>query len=309
MQIPHISVLPKQVQETFSQINEGFIIDATLGFGGHSELLLRQNKNLQIIACDKDEEALSFAKKRLEEFAGRIVFIKDDFKSVFKHLSKDKLEKIRGILADIGVSSWQLDNDKRGFSTASNFLDMRMDKSKDFNAFTLVNSYSEEKLEQIFKEFGELSNAKELAAKIIKARAKTPIQSGKALSEIIGNFKVKGRKIPQSTLVFQALRIEVNKELESLREFLDEIERLSRENLLKNCLVCVICFHSLEDSIVKAYFKKWNAKCLCKDRCECKKDKALGEILTKKPLVPSKSEIAENSRSSCAKMRVFKMKD
>lgn len=306
MQIPHISVLANEVKEVFKDLDTGILIDATLGFGGHSELLLKAHKGLQIIACDKDEEALSFAKRRLEPFKERVKFIKSDFRQIFKILSEDELLKVRAVLADIGLSSWQLDKDERGFSKKSNFLDMRMDKSSKFSAFEVVNEYSQNELERIFKDYAELKNAKTLAAKITCARAIKRIESAKELANIVDGF-VKGRQVANATLVFQAIRIEVNKELEALSEFLSDIERLARTRVLKNCVMAVISFHSLEDGLIKNAFKKWATKCFCRDRCTCAKDAALGHILTKKPLSASAAELKSNSRSASAKLRAFKI--
>jgi len=306
LQIPHISVLPNEVKEAFKDLNDGFLIDATLGFGGHSELLLNEHKELKIIACDKDDEALSFAKRRLQDFKDRVSFFKSDFRQIFKLLSENELLKVRGVLADIGLSSWQLDSDERGFSKKSNFLDMRMDKSSNLSAFEVVNEYDLARLSQIFKDFAGLKNAESLAQKIITQRTKKPIESAKEFAQIVDGF-VRGRRVSNATLVFQALRIEVNRELEALSEFLSDIESLARAKKLRNCTLAIISFHSLEDILIKNAFKKWSKNCLCEERCKCAKTSKLGSIITKKPLTASIAELKNNPRSSSAKLRVFKL--
>lgn len=304
MDIPHIPVLVDAVLHTFKDIHEGDFLDATLGFGGHSQSLLEQHPKIKLIACDQDEEALNFAKKRLKTFENRTQFIQTNFATIFKQIDSSKL---KAVLADIGVSSLQLDKNERGFSLHSDFLDMRMDTSKKLNAFELVNSYPQNKLEELFKNFGELRDYKTIAANIITARAKKTITSAKELASIIGTKKIKGRSVSRAILAFQALRIEVNEELLVLKEFLKDLE----EAKPKNCIVAIICFHSLEDSIVKSTFKKWAKACICAEealQCTCGKKHELGQIITKKPIVPSKEEIKANPRSSCAKMRVFRFK-
>lgn len=304
MQIPHIPVLPKEVNHLFEKLNEGLFLDCTLGYGGHSENLLKMHPNLHLIACDQDEKALQFSKERLREFDARIRLYHSNFSQILEQID---LKNLRGILADIGVSSLHLDKDERGFSLRSNFLDMRMDKSQSLSAFDVINTYSKEKLANIFKIYGELKDGAFLAEKIIKARAKKQIISAKELCEILGNTRLKNRKISQAILAFQALRIEVNKELEVLELFLQKLEKAH----LRDCILAIICFHSLEDRIVKNYFKKWAKACICDERairCECGANHNLGEILSKKPITPDKEEIKANPRSSCAKMRAFYFK-
>ncbi|MBS4330748.1 16S rRNA (cytosine(1402)-N(4))-methyltransferase RsmH [Campylobacter vulpis] len=304
MQIPHIPVLPKEVNHLFEKLNEGVFLDCTLGYGGHSENLLKMHPNLHLIACDQDEEALKFSKERLREFDTRIKLYHSNFSQILEQID---LRNLRGILADIGVSSLHLDKDERGFSLRSNFLDMRMDKNQPLSAFDVINNYSKEKLANIFKIYGELKNGDFLAEKIIRARARKQIASAKELCEILGDTRLKNRKISQAILAFQALRIEVNKELEVLELFLQKLEKAH----LKDCILAIICFHSLEDRIVKNYFKKWAKACICDERslrCECGANHNLGAILNKKPLTPSQEEIKVNPRSSCAKMRAFYFK-
>ena len=183
---------------------------------------------------------------------------------------------------------------------------MRMNQNDEISAHEIVNFYPKEKLEKIFKDYAELSNAKFLAQKICDYRAKKKINSAKELSEIIGNKKYFNRKISTAILAFQAIRIEVNNELFELKNLLDKIEN----SKIKNAKIAIITFHSLEDKIVKSYFKKWASDCICPPnsiQCECGKNNSIGKIITKKPITPSKEEIEKNPRSSCAKLRIFEI--
>lgn len=306
MEIPHIPVLLNEVEELFKNLSTGYFLDCTLGFGGHSEALLKNHPHIKLIACDQDRQALEFSKKRLECFKDRISFIQSNFSEILEKISHK--ENLRGILADIGVSSFQLDKDERGFSLNSNFLDMRMDQNSKMSAYDLVNNYSKEQLAFIFKEYAQLHDANFIAEKICLARSKTPIKSAKELCQIIGKTKHNNRKISKATLAFQAIRIEINQELQALKDFLKNLEILKP----RACILAIISFHSLEDRIVKTFFKKWAKNCICDDRalrCECGNNHSLGEILSKKAIVPSKEELLKNSRSSCAKMRAFYFKN
>ncbi len=259
-----------------------------------------------MIACDKDDEAINFSKNRLSEFGDRVKIYKTNFANLLKILSPDELKNVRAILADIGLSSLQIDKNERGFSLNSDYLDMRMDTSAKLNAYEVVNHYGKDELARIFYEYGEIKQAKFLAEKIINARLQTPIKSAKQLSQIIGTKSVNQRSISLATLAFQAIRIEVNHELDELKNLLEGIENSG----IKDCLVCIISFHSLEDRIVKNTFKKWANPCICPPqilRCQCGACNAKGEIITKKPIVASDDEIKQNSRSKCAKMRIFRI--
>ncbi|AKJ53902.1 16S rRNA methyltransferase [Campylobacter lari] len=302
MQSPHIPVLLQEVLDAFDDFDGGDFLDCTLGYGGHSKALLQAHEKLRLIACDKDLEALNFSKDFLKNFQDRVSFNHIGFKDILTQISTQNL---RGILADIGVSSLQLDKNDRGFSLNSDFLDMRMDQNNPLSAKEVVNFYSKEALEQIFKDYGDLTPvASMLAQKIINARSQKEIVSAKELSQIIGNAKLKGRNVSLALLVFQALRIEVNNELGELKSLLENIEKAK----LKDCKLAIISFHSLEDRIVKNTFKRWEKDCICDERaikCECGKGHSLGKILSKKAISASKEEISYNSRSSCAKMRIF----
>ncbi|QNM91148.1 16S rRNA (cytosine(1402)-N(4))-methyltransferase RsmH [Aliarcobacter cryaerophilus] len=296
--IPHIPVLYNEVLDCFKEIKTGYIIDCTTGYAGHSSGLLNQNSSVQLICNDQDDEALNFSKKRLKDFEKRVEFNKGNFEDIIK---KFEDYPIRGILADIGVSSLQLDKLDRGFSFNSKNLDMRMNQNQILDASTVVNSYSQVELENIFKEYGEIREYKKVASLIVQNR---PFYSAKELAEFFYNKLPKG-KIHPATLIFQAIRIEVNDEL----GVLDRLFKSMEEAKLKDCIVAIISFHSLEDRVVKNYFKKWSENCICpKDafRCECGKNHSLGEIITKKPIIATNFEIKQNPRSRSAKLRVFR---
>lgn len=298
MHIPHIPVLFNEVLEAFKDINEGYIIDCTLGYAGHSEGLLQQNHAIKLICNDQDDEALNFSKNRLQPFENRVIFNKGNFEHV---LTAFKEYPIKGILADIGVSSLQLDKQERGFGFESPTLDMRMNQEQTLDASFVVNHYSQEQLEHVLKEYGEVKEYKKAASLIIKNR---PFHSAKELSTFLASKMHKG-KIHPATLIFQGIRIEVNDELGVLERLFDSIEALKS----KNCIVSIISFHSLEDRIVKNYFKKWSKSCICPEgvyRCVCGNDNALGKIITKKPIIPTQKEIKVNPRSRSSKLRIFK---
>ncbi|MFA6741182.1 MAG: 16S rRNA (cytosine(1402)-N(4))-methyltransferase RsmH [Arcobacteraceae bacterium] len=298
MNIPHIPVLYKETLEAFVNINDGYIIDCTTGFAGHSSGLLTSNENVKLICNDQDDEALDFSKKRLEQYAQRVIFNKGNFEHV---IDTFKDYEIRGILADIGVSSLQLDKLDRGFGFDSNTLDMRMNQNQSLDAHTVVNTYSLAELERVFKDCGEVREYKKVASLILNNR---PFTSAKEISELLGKKMSKG-KIHPATLPFQGIRIEVNDELGVLERLFDSLENAK----FKNCIVAIISFHSLEDRIVKNYFKKWTKSCICPDgvfRCECGNNHALGKIVTKKPIIPTAIEIKQNPRSRSSKLRIFK---
>ncbi|MCB9097285.1 MAG: 16S rRNA (cytosine(1402)-N(4))-methyltransferase RsmH [Aliarcobacter sp.] len=298
MNIPHIPVLYNETLDAFKNINNGYIIDCTTGFAGHSNGLLNQNENIKLICNDQDDEALSFSKNRLKDFENRVIFNKGNFEHVIKTF---KDYEIRGVLADIGVSSLQLDKLERGFGFESETLDMRMNQNQSLDAATIVNTYSQVELERVFKEYGEVREYKKVASLIINNR---PFTSARQISELLSKKMAKG-KIHPATLPFQGIRIEVNDELGVLERLFDSLE----EAKLKNCIVAIISFHSLEDRIVKNYFKKWSKSCICPEgvfRCECGNNHALGKIITKKPIIPTALEIKQNPRSRSSKLRIFK---
>lgn len=299
MNTPHIPVLYEEVKNTFKDINDGYIVDCTVGYGGHSEALLEQNPNVKLICFDQDEEAINFSKNRLQKYKDRIVFENKKFSEAIKEYLD---YPIRGILADIGVSSLQLDAKTRGFGFESDILDMRMNPKNPLSAYEVVNHYSKEHLEEILREYGEIRNYKQVASLIVSKR---PFVSAKELAGALKTLKSKP-KIHPATLTFQAIRIEVNDELGELNELLNSLAASG----LRNCLVAIISFHSLEDRIVKRTFKTWASSCICPAqfmRCSCGNNNELGKVLSKKPIVPSKEEEKRNPRSRSSKMRIFRL--
>ncbi|PDW23657.1 16S rRNA (cytosine(1402)-N(4))-methyltransferase RsmH [Helicobacter pylori] len=300
----HQSVLLQEVLQAFTPLEEGVLIDCTLGLGGHSKALLSQKPHLKLIGIDKDKFAQEIAKERLKEFEGRYNLLSGGFAKRFKEALEMYGDRIKGVLVDLGVSSLQLDDDNRGFNFHSHALDMRMDLESDLNAQKVINSYPVIALEKIFRDYGEIKEYKKIAHKIAERRAKKPFKDAKDLSEFLSSFS-KNKKIHPATLVFQAVRIEVNSELEELKEFLQCARNL------KGAILCVISFHSLEDALVKNAFKDYAKNCICDPssfKCTCSNNHALGAILTKKPITPSPEEIKNNRRSRSAKMRVFQFK-
>ena len=302
--IPHIPVLYREVIEAFEDISEGIIIDCTMGYGGHSSMILEKNPNVQLIAIDQDQTAIDFSTKRLEKYAPRVSIRKGRFSQVIQEILKEVDPKqIKGILADIGVSSLQLDQKERGFSYESNTLDMRMDKDASLNASQVVNEYAKSDLEKILLEYGELRNYKKIADVIVQNR---PFYSAKELSDTIKPHMPRGKKIHPATLLMQAIRIEVNDELGELKSLLSSIE----DAKLPEAKIAIISFHSLEDRIVKKEFLKWSKSCICPPeafRCTCGNNHQLGKVLSKKPIMAKDDELKENARSRSAKMRLFQM--
>ncbi|WQV01634.1 16S rRNA (cytosine(1402)-N(4))-methyltransferase RsmH [Helicobacter pylori] len=300
----HQSVLLQEVLQAFAPLEKGVLIDCTLGLGGHSKALLSQKPHLKLIGIDKDKHAQEIAKERLKAFEGRYHILSGGFAKRFKEALETHGDEIKGVLVDLGVSSLQLDDDDRGFNFHSSTLDMRMDLESELNAQKVINSYSVVALEKIFKDYGEIKEYKKIAHHIVERRAKKPFKDAKDLSDFLSSLS-KNKKIHPATLVFQAIRIEVNHELEELKEFLQDAKNL------KGAILCVISFHSLEDALVKNAFKDYAKNCICDAlsfKCTCSNNHALGEILTKKPITPSPEEIKRNRRSRSAKMRVFQFK-
>lgn len=300
--IPHVPVLYREVLEAFEDIDDGIIIDCTMGYGGHSSMILDANPNIQLIAIDQDQTAIDFSTKRLAKYGERVSIRKGRFSQVIKDiLGEVDSADIKGVLADIGVSSLQLDQKDRGFSYESENLDMRMDKGSPLTASEVVNEYSQDELEHILLEYGELRNYKKIASEIIKNR---PFISAKSLSDTLKAHMPHGKKIHPATLLMQAIRIEVNDELGELKSLLKSLE----EARFVNARVAIISFHSLEDRIVKQTFSEWKKSCTCPAeamRCECGNNHSLGKIISKKPIMAKDDELKENVRSRSAKMRVF----
>ena len=302
METPHIPVLLDEVLKSFKDVGEGYFVDCTLGYAGHSSEMLAKYPGLKHIGIDRDDEALEFSKKRLEPYAERSKLYKGTFASVFPTLEE---APIMAVLADFGVSSLQLDKKERGFSFTSETLDMRMDASSELTAYEVVNQFPKEKLEYIFDAYGEIRAYKRLAAAVVEARTKAPIESAKALSQIAVETLGSQGKIHPATLMFQAIRIEVNNELGEIEGLLDALEKKH----YKGEVVSLISFHSLEDRLVKNRFKKWSHACICDPqamRCTCGKNHAIGKAFSSKPVTATKEELKVNPRSRSAKLRSFR---
>ena len=303
-EIPHIPVLYREVLDVAKNVGKGIIVDCTMGYGGHSSMMLEDNPNVRLIGIDQDATAIEFSTNRLEPFKDRVDIKKGRFSNIIKDIVKEyDIENIKLVLADIGVSSLQLDQKERGFSYESDNLDMRMDKDAPLSAGEVVNNYSKFELENILREYGELRNYKKIADVIVKNR---PFNSAKELSECVKPFMPRGKKIHPATLLMQAIRIEVNDELGELKSLLETIKQAR----LPNAKIAIISFHSLEDRIVKQTFATWAKSCICDPqamRCTCGNNHALGKILTKKPITAAEDELKQNPRSRSAKLRVFQM--
>ena len=305
MNIPHIPVLLSEVLDGFSNIKEGYFVDCTLGYAGHSEAMLKTYNQIKHIGIDRDDEALAFSKERLIPFSDRSTFYKGTFANTLPII---KETPITGLLADFGVSSLQLDKMDRGFSFASETLDMRMDSTAELSAFEVVNEYAQDKLEYILNHYGEVRSYKRVASAIVEARNNESIDSGKQLSDIISKVVPRGGKIHPATLSFQGIRIEVNNELGEIEGLLDVLEEKFRVGELKGTIVSLITFHSLGDRLVKNRYKKWSTACICDPhamRCTCGKNHQLGKMLVRKPITATKDELKINARSRSAKLRTF----
>ncbi|MEA3331907.1 MAG: 16S rRNA (cytosine(1402)-N(4))-methyltransferase RsmH [Campylobacterota bacterium] len=302
--IPHIPVLYREVIDAFKDIEKGVVVDCTMGYGGHSSMILEANPDAKLIAIDQDQTAIDFSTQRLEKYEGRVEIKKGRFSALIKDiLNEVNKEDVKGLLADIGVSSLQLDQKDRGFSYESDNLDMRMDRDAPLSAANVVNEYSVLELEKILLEYGELRNYKKLASVIVQNR---PFSSAKELSDTLKSHMPHGKKIHPATLLMQAIRIEVNDELGELKSLLQSIE----EARFPHAKVAIISFHSLEDRIVKQAFSRWSKSCICPSeamRCTCGNNHSLGKIITRKPIMAKDDELKENPRSRSAKMRIFEM--
>lgn len=305
-QFAHIPVMPGEVTEGLNIKENGIYLDCTLGGGGHSELILKKLTTGRLIAIDKDEEALAFAKSRLSEYGDKVTFVHSDFKRADEVLDDLNIDRIDGVLMDLGVSSYQLDAAERGFSYRFDApLDMRMDKTQFLTAFNVVNEYNELDIADILFRYGEERYARKIAANIIRYRQQQSIRTTGQLAEIVEKSyppkeRFKGGNPCKRT--FQAIRIEVNGELRELDEIIGKLA----ERLNKGGRICVITFHSLEDRIVKREFQYLEAKCICPPKqpiCTCNKVQTV-KIITKKPLTASEEELAVNPRAQSAKLRV-----
>ena len=306
MQNFHESVLREKVFQYLIVKEEGLIVDGTLGNGGHTEFILQNTgPRLKVLGIDRDTDALKRAKKRLAPFGNRVKFAHGNYSDIQNLIKKFNAEKIDGLLLDLGVSSPQIDIAERGFSFMRNGpLDMRMDTTQEVTAAKLLETLSDRELETIIKDFGEERYYKKIVRAVRKAQAINPITTTHQLSKILSGalYSKRPAKIHPATRTFQALRIAVNRELMHLKTALQD----SIGVLGAGARLVTIAFHSLEDRIVKDFFRYEEKSCVCPPRipvCVCGKKSTLN-IITRRAIAPDKEEITRNPRSSSAKMRV-----
>jgi len=308
MSFKHVSVLLNETIEYLNIKPEGIYVDGTLGGGGHSyEICRRLGDGGRLIGIDQDSAAIEAGSRRLACFGDKVTVVRSNYCQMKQVLHGLGIEKVDGIVLDLGVSSYQLDTAERGFSYRENApLDMRMDQRQTMTARDIVNGYTEMALYRIIRDYGEDRFAKNIAKHIVAARSKQPVETTGELSELVKaaipmKFRAVGGHPAKRT--FQAIRIELNHELDVLRDSLDDmIDLLNDDGRL-----CIITFHSLEDRIVKTIFRKNEHPCECPPEfpvCVCGK-KPKGAVATRKPVLPGDEELLENSRSKSAKLRVF----
>ena len=309
MEFNHYSVLLNETIENLNIKPDGIYVDGTLGGGGHAyQVASRLSEKGRLIGIDQDADAIAAAGERLKEFGDKITIIRSNYANMKEELHRIGVEKVDGIVLDLGVSSFQLDTPERGFTYRDEnaSLDMRMDDRQSLTAKDIVNGYSEMDLYRIIRDYGEDKFAKNIAKHIVQERAKKPIETTGELTEIIRAsipMKVQVTGGHPAKRTFQAIRIELNKELEVLQNNLDDMIDL----LNPGGRICIITFHSLEDRIVKTNFKRNENPCTCPSDfpvCVCGK-KSKGKVVTRKPILPSEEELEVNSRSKSAKLRVF----
>lgn len=306
MEFSHYSVM---LAETIEELNikpDGIYLDGTLGGGGHAYQVCKRLEGGHFYGIDQDDAAIAAAGARLSEFGDKVTIIRNNYCNAKAALLELGITGVDGIVLDLGVSSHQLDTEDRGFSYRFDApLDMRMDRRQTLTARDIVNNYSEMELFRLIRDYGEDQFAKNIAKHIVKARADKPVETTFELNEIIkaaipAKMRQNGHPSKQT---FQAIRIECNRELEVLRNSLDDLIDL----LNPGGRLCIITFHSLEDRMVKTSFKQNENPCTCPPEfpvCVCGKA-SKGKVITKKPILPSKQELEENSRSKSAKLRVF----
>ena len=307
MEFHHISVLLNECIDNLNITPDGIYVDGTMGGGGHSLEIAKRLTTGRLICIDQDPNAHEAAGKRLAEYKDRITFVRDNFGNIANILDSLGIEKIDGMLLDIGVSSHQLDEAERGFSYQQDApLDMRMNPDRPFSAYDVVNGYDEDELDRVIFTYGEERWARRIAQFIVKEREAKPIETTGELVDIIKKAVPKGARKDgphPAKRTFQAIRIEVNGELEVLQRAIDDVAA----RLAFGGRLCIITFHSLEDRIVKEAFRKQENPCICPPQfpvCVCGK-KPLGRVITRKPILPSKEELEENPRSRSAKLRVL----
>lgn len=308
MDFKHVSVLLKETIDGLNINPDGIYVDGTLGGGGHAyEVCKHLSAKGRLIGIDQDSEALEAARERLSEFEDKVTMVRSNYCEIDTILKDLDIDKVDGIVLDLGVSSYQLDNLERGFSYKADApLDMRMDTRQMITASDVVNNYSENELYRIIRDYGEDRFAKNIAKHIVMARKKKPLTTTGELSEIVKEsipmkFQAKGGHPAKKT--FQAIRIEVNNELKVLKESIDTMI----EHLNPGGRICIITFHSLEDRIVKTKFRENENPCTCPPDfpvCVCGKV-SKGKVITRKPIIPSEEEIVNNKRAKSSKLRIF----
>ena len=307
MEFKHKSVLLEETIEGLRVKPDGIYVDGTLGGAGHAlEVCRKLSAKGRFIGIDQDQDAIIAASERLSAFK-QATIIRSNYCYMGQELNALGIRKVDGILLDLGVSSYQLDNEERGFTYRVDApLDMRMDQRQDQTAGDIVNGYEEKELYRIIRDYGEDKFAKNIAKHIVAARAKAPIETTGELTEIIRRaipMKMQASGGHPAKRTFQAIRIELNRELDVLRESLDGMIDM----LDNGGRICIITFHSLEDRIVKTIFRKNENPCTCPPDfpvCVCGR-KSKGRVITRKPILPSEQEMEENSRSKSAKLRIF----
>jgi 16S rRNA (cytosine1402-N4)-methyltransferase len=306
MEFSHRSVLLNEAVEGLNIRPDGIYVDGTLGGAGHSLEIVKRLTTGRLIGIDQDEDAIGAAKERLKGYEDRVTVVKNNFENVRTVLDSLGIEKVDGILLDLGVSSYQFDEGDRGFSYRTDApLDMRMDRQSEKTAADIVNGYSESELYRIIRDYGEEPFAKNIAKHIVRYRDQEPIQTTLQLVEIIKSAipaKIRAKGGHPAKQTFQAIRIECNRELDVLSKFLLVVA----DALQGNGRIAIITFHSLEDRIVKNAFRTLENPCTCPKNlpCVCGK-KPLGKVITRKPILPSEEEMIENPRSKSAKLRIF----
>ncbi len=308
MEFKHKSVLLEETIENLNIKPDGVYVDGTLGGAGHaSEIAARLTKGGHLYGIDQDEDAIETATKRLEIYKDRVTIIRDNYENAVGRLKELGVNGADGILLDLGVSSYQLDEAKRGFSYRTDTaLDMRMDRRQSLTAREIVNTYSEGELFKVIRDYGEDRFAKNIAKHIVQAREKEPIETTFQLNDIIRAAipaKMRAEGGHPSKRTFQAIRIECNRELDVLRDSIDGMI----DFLNPGGRFAIITFHSLEDRIVKTAFKQAQDPCICPPdfpQCVCGRV-SKGHVVGRKPILPGEEELEENSRSKSAKLRVF----
>ncbi|MCI8390861.1 MAG: 16S rRNA (cytosine(1402)-N(4))-methyltransferase RsmH [Roseburia sp.] len=309
MEFTHYSVLREETIEYLNIRPDGIYVDGTLGGGGHAaRIAARLSEEGRLIGIDQDADAIRAAGERLAEFGSRVAILRGNFADMAEELLRIGVKQVDGIVLDLGVSSFQLDTPERGFTyrVADAPLDMRMDDRGERTAADIVNGYSEEALCRIIRDYGEERFARQIAAKIVRAREKEPVLTAGELTDLIraaipAKYRMQGGHPAKRT--FQAIRIELNRELDVLSQSLEGMIGL----LKPGGRICIITFHSLEDRIVKTAFRRAEHPCTCPKEfpvCVCGKV-PLGSVITRKPVLPGEEERNENSRSKSAKLRVF----